>query len=87
LCVLAVFRASNAAGEAGELSVRIVRHPTGQIIFRSRPRRVRFVNDPDDTSGVVFRIRSCSFPTAGLYWVELLFSGTVLARQRLSVRS
>jgi hypothetical protein len=34
---------------------------------RTRPRRVRFVNDPDDTSGAVFRIQNCAFPAPGVF--------------------
>jgi hypothetical protein len=87
LCILVLLTAGAAAGQTGDLSVRIVQESTGRLVFRSGPRRIRFVNDPEDTSGAVFRVQNCSFPAAGLYWVECLFSGTVLARQRLSVRS
>ena len=37
--------------------------------------------------GVVFDIRNCVFPAAGLYWVEVLFSGQVIARKRLIIRA
>lgn len=87
LCILVLLTAGDAAGQTGDLLVRIVQAGTGRVVFRSRPRRIRFVADPEDTSGAVFRVQNCSFPVAGLYWVECLFSGTILARQRLFVRS
>jgi hypothetical protein len=87
LCILVVLTAGDAAGETGDLWVRIVKENTNRLIFRSSPRLIRFVSDPEDTSGAMFRAQNCSFPSAGLYWVECLFSGTVLARQRLFVRS
>jgi hypothetical protein len=85
-CVLVLLTACGAAGQGGDLVVRLIQESTSRIIFRTSPRRIRFVNDPEDTSGAVFRIHNCSFPAGGLYWVECVFAGTVLARQRLSVR-
>ena len=69
----------------GDLSCRIVQAGTGRVIFRNQPRRVRFANEPADAVGITFRIRNCTFPAEGLYWVELIFSGTVIARQPLSL--
>jgi hypothetical protein len=86
LSVFVVLRAGEAAGQTGDLSVRIVQDSTDRLIFHTRPRRIRFVQNPEDTSGVEFCIQNCSFPAAGLYWVECLFSGTVLGRQRLYAR-
>src|SRR5262249_26486172 len=61
--------------EPGELQLRIVEDRSGRAIFRTRPRQVRFVGDPTAVGGVTFRIRNCSFPAPGLYWVEVLFAG------------
>ncbi len=73
-----------AAGKGtGELVLRIFHNQTGRIVYRSLPRQVRFVGSPDAILGVVFRVRNCSFLEGGLYWVELLFAGAVIARQRL----
>jgi hypothetical protein len=68
---------------AGELTLRIIEDRSASTVFRTRPRQVRFVGDHSAVGGVVFRIQSCSFPAAGLYWVEVLFAGSVIARQRL----
>lgn len=69
----------------GELSLRIVQSGTGRVVFRNQPRRVRFAGAPQEAVGVTFRIRNCSCPAEGLYWVEFVFSGTVMARQALSL--
>ncbi len=81
-CVLVVWTEGRGTGE---LRLRVVQADTGRVIFRNRPRTVRFSGAPTDVNGMRFRIQNCSFPSAGLYWVECLFSGTVIARQRLSV--
>ena len=70
----------------GELTLRIIEDHTGLTIFRTRPRQVRFVGDATAVGGVVFRILNCSFQAAGLYWVEVMFAGSVIARQRLFLR-
>src|ERR1700722_14494105 len=62
----------------GELMLRIVHEQTGRVIFRSSPRQVRFVGDPEAIRGAVFRVRNCTFPAAGLYWVEVIFSELVI---------
>jgi hypothetical protein len=81
-CVLVMLTGCQGTGKLG---LRILRAETGKIVFRNQPRRVRFVGSPQDAVGFAFRIQDCSFPSAGLYWVELVFDGTVLARQGLSL--
>ena len=80
LCALVLLTGGKGGGE---LSLRILHDPTGAVIFRSAPRQVRFVGNPAAVLGLLFRIRNCSFPAAGLYWVEVVFAGTVIARQKL----
>ncbi len=69
-----------------ELTLRIVDDESGKRVFRTRPRQVRFVGDKAAVGGVVFRIRNCSFPAAGLYWVEVQLGGQIIGRQRLFLR-
>lgn len=71
---------------SGELDVRVVENQTGTIIFRTRRREVRFIGDPAAVLGMRFHIRNCSFPAGGLYWVEVVYEGTVLARQKLFLK-
>jgi hypothetical protein len=71
---------------AGELMLRIIEHSSANTVFRTRPRQVQFVGDAGAVGGVVFQIQNCPFPGPGLYWVEILFAGLVIGRQRLFVR-
>jgi hypothetical protein len=67
------------------ISIRIVCDSTGQAVFQTRRRQIRFVGPADGISGSRFRIQRCSFPTVGLYWVECLDDNNVIGRQRLWV--
>ena len=79
-CVLLLL--TNAAGN-GDLSLRITEVLTGMVVFRTRQRPVRFRGSPEDCLSFRFNIVNCSFPRPGLYWIECLFSGVVIGRQRL----
>jgi hypothetical protein len=68
-----------------DLSIRIVQNATGDIIFENRPRTVRFAGNPQEAVGVTFRIRDCTFPAAGLYWVEVHYSQSRLSRRPLQL--
>jgi hypothetical protein len=70
----------------GELTLRIIEDHSASVIFATRPRQLRFVGEATAIGGVVFRIQNCVFPAAGLYWVEVLFGGSVIGRQRVFVR-
>jgi hypothetical protein len=84
LCALVVLTGGRGTGE---LVLRIFNHRTGRLVFRSPRRQVRFLGDLEAVLGVVFRIRNCSFPTAGVYWVELVFAGSVIARKKLWLKT
>jgi uncharacterized protein DUF6941 len=71
----------------GELALRIIEDRSAGTVFRTRPRQVRFVGEAATVGGVVFRLNNCSFPAAGLYWVEVLFADSLVARQRLFLRA
>jgi hypothetical protein len=77
----------NGGQGTGELTLRIIEDGSASIGFRTRPRQVCFVGDATAVGGVVFRNQNGAFPGAGLYWVEVLFDGLVIARQRLAVRA
>jgi hypothetical protein len=70
----------------GELMLRIVEERSAKVIFRTRPRQVRFVGDVAAVGGVVFRMQNCVFPAAGLYWIEIVYAGSVIGHQRLFLR-
>jgi len=50
----------------GELTLRIIEERSKAVVFRTRPRQVRFVGDATAVGGAVFHIQNCSFPAAGL---------------------
>jgi len=83
-CVLVLL--TDCQGPA-ELALRIVQSDTGRIIFLNQPRRIRFVSAPREAVGIKFYINNCVFPSEGLYWVELLLEGAVVARQALRLTS
>jgi hypothetical protein len=70
----------------GELQLRIVADSMAKAIYRTRPRQVRFVGDAAAIGGVVYRLQNCVFPSAGLYWVEVVYDRQIIARQRLIVK-
>jgi len=83
-CVLLLLTGGQGAGD---LELRITQDPTGNQIFRTRRRQLRFVGDPAAILPVKFEIRNCSFPDAGLYWVEVMWQGSTLARTKLFLRA
>jgi hypothetical protein len=84
ICVLLIVTGGQ---ESGVLRVRIVHQVSKRLVFQSLPRSVRFVGDPEAVLGMLFRIRDCSFPMAGLYWVEVVFGATVIGRQKLWLKT
>jgi|SRR5579884_3524253 len=84
LCALILLTSGH---QVGELRLRILHDHTGHIVFQSARRQVRFVGDPEAVRGALFRVRNCTFPTDGLYWVELAFAGSVIARQKLWLKT
>ncbi len=83
LCVYAVVTECRAPGA---VRIDIEEADTSQIVSRSPSLRAPFPNDPLRVHGLRFRLRNCSFPDAGLYWVKLLFENHVIAQQPILLR-
>lgn len=66
-----------------EIMYRIVSDATGAVIFQGPSRRRAVGGGPDQLLGLRFRVVNCTFPAAGLYWVECWNHGFRLNRQRL----
>lgn len=79
-CVFAMF--TGGSGPV-DVAIRIVNDASGQTIYRTAARRIRFSGQRGDVSGATFRIRRCMFPTSGLYWIECVAAQNVIGRQRL----
>lgn len=71
----------------GDVRIDIVHADSEQTIFQTRTRSVSFGNDPLDVMAVSFRIRNCSFPEAGLYWIRFWYNGVMLEQQPILARS
>jgi hypothetical protein len=81
--VLVLFRGGQGTGE---FVIRVVHEETRQIATQSQnPHRVQFVGDPREISGAVVQVRNCTFRQEGVYWLELVFAGEVIARQPIRV--
>jgi hypothetical protein len=81
LCVLLIL--SGGSGEVAEVYVRIKQEANERLVYRTPPRQLRLARAQHEIYGGTFRLCNCSFPEPGLYWVECLLSGTVLARKSL----
>lgn len=82
LSVLALFLGGSGRGL---LHLQVREAATGRLLFHNRPRLTQFAGGPADLCGSVFHVRNCSFPGPGLYWVECVFAGVTLTRQRLLI--
>ena len=66
-----------------EFMYRVVSDTTGAMLIQSRTYRHPVAGGPDQLLGLRFRVQNCTFPAAGLYWVECWNHGVRLYRQRL----
>jgi hypothetical protein len=69
-----------------EFTIRVVRDSPRKVITKSaKPHKVRIVAEWHEINGMKTHVQNCTFPQPGLYWVELLNLGEVVARQPLRV--
>jgi hypothetical protein len=83
LCVFV--QMTNGRGQA-ELAVHIRLEETGMLVSGSPTHSVLFGKDPLAVSAMFFNLRNVRFPHPGLYSVELVVSGQVVAREPLLLR-
>ena len=70
----------------GDIHIEIAASDTDRPILRSPAHTVTFPPDPLEVVGLTFRIRDCRFPSAGLYWFQCWYNGTMLGQQPLLLR-
>jgi hypothetical protein len=70
----------------GEFYFRIVHADSGTAVFKSEKHVHDFGHDPLKAHGVPCRIRDCSFPEGGLYWLQFWFNDALLAQQELFLK-
>lgn len=68
-----------------QVNLRIEQEDTQKIILRTAPRKISFGNAPLQVFNMFFRLRDCTFPSAGLYWVQLWYNNTVIFREPLKL--
>jgi hypothetical protein len=83
---LCVFLALTEARGSGDVEIVCVLEETGQRVWRTPKRRIRFGKDPLEVLGVPFRIRACHFPRPGLYSIQLWYNGEVVEERPLRLR-
>jgi hypothetical protein len=86
LPVLCVYLQLTGGRGSGTVQVVAVEADTGDAVFSSAAHSVTYPADPLLVFPMVFRISSCKFPRAGLYWIQFRNNGRELAAQPLLVR-
>lgn len=71
---------------SGDARIVAVQADTDQPIFATPIHTLHFGTDPLAVLGVVFRIRGCPFPEAGLYWIQFRYNNSIIAQQPLLLR-
>jgi hypothetical protein len=70
---------------AAEVHLHIEQADTQTAILKTPSQRVSFGNDPLQVFNMSFRVRNCTFPSPGLYWVQLWYNNTLCAREPLKL--
>lgn len=70
----------------GAVRVRIAQDDTDTEVYATPVRTVSMGTDPLAIRSLVFRVLNCSYPAAGLYWVQFWYNGQILAQQPLVLR-
>jgi len=78
LCVFVQFTACRGRGE---VRLEIRRADTEEVLFATQTWSVSFPNDPVTVHGLRFRIRNCTFPAPGLYWIQFWYDNGLLTQQ------
>jgi len=69
-----------------KLEIRIRAADTDAVVFQTKSRIMQAPNTPLLVQGLYWRIRKCTFPSAGLYWVQFWIDDQMLAQQPIVLR-
>ncbi len=83
---LCVFLALTEGRGAGEGFITCIYEESGEVVFETPRRQIEFGPDPLEVSGMVFRIRDCRFPRAGLYSIQFWYDGVIIQERPLRLR-
>ena len=83
---LCVFLALTEGYGQGQGKIVCVYEESGAVVFETRLRPIAFGPDPLEVVGVPFRIRDCTFPSAGIYFVQFWYEGELVEERPLRMR-
>jgi hypothetical protein len=83
--VCAYIEFTSGRGE-GKVRLEISHAGTEAVIFRSKTYKVVLGNNPLAVNTLRFRIKNCTFPEEGLYWVDLYWNNKSVRREALLAR-
>ncbi|MGI8980514.1 MAG: DUF6941 family protein [Pirellulaceae bacterium] len=69
----------------GEGWIRVV-DDSDEEVHRGQRFTLNFSGDPLETYAIAIRLENCVFPEPGVYFVEFVFEGNLLAKEPLLVR-
>jgi hypothetical protein len=83
---ICVFLALTEGRGSGHGFITGTHEETGETVFETPRRPITFGVDPLDVTGIVFRIRDCWFPRAGLYSIQFWYDGVIAEQRPLLLR-
>jgi hypothetical protein len=83
---LCVFVELAECRESGDAFIAICQADTEEKIFTTRRRKIPAPSNVLESLGLRFRIKSCRFPAAGLYWVQFIYNDRLLSERPLLLR-
>lgn len=82
-CIFVVLTNGRGTGQA---FLKIVHADSDQAVRITQMVSVNFGNDPLKVLGIPFRIRNCTFPQPGLYWIQLWYDNMQIGEQDILLR-
>ena len=79
-----LFVFAHMSGHAGIAMCRVaVNQPSTDVVIRESPSREIFFDGPTSVVPVIFRLRNCSFPSAGVYYVQMYHEAKLIGERPL----
>jgi hypothetical protein len=83
---LCVFLALTEGRGTGMAQIVCAFEETGQRVFHSPPRKVKFGPDPLEVTVLPIRVRNCKFPFPGMYSLQFWYNGHEVQERPLRLR-
>ena len=72
--------------DEGAIRIAVREADTDALIYNGLKQTLPAFPDPLTVRLVTFRVRGCTIPRAGLYWVQLCYNDEVIAEEPLTAR-